>query len=69
MRLTRKKFVLRNLTETKELEANDVKIEGNKFKARFNMAILDDGNYLPLDNILLYLKMILIILLILMKNY
>ncbi|WP_411841076.1 hypothetical protein [Staphylococcus equorum] len=42
--LNKKNFVLRNLTETKELAANDVKIEGNKFKARFNVAILDDGN-------------------------
>ncbi|HCT0494160.1 TPA: CDP-glycerol glycerophosphotransferase family protein, partial [Staphylococcus pseudintermedius] len=40
------KIVLRNLTETKELEANELKIEGNRFKARFNIAILDSGNYL-----------------------
>ena len=45
--LNKKCFVLRNLTETKELKANDVKINGNQFVARFNVAILDDGNYLP----------------------
>ncbi|MDN6838274.1 MAG: CDP-glycerol glycerophosphotransferase family protein, partial [Staphylococcus equorum] len=54
--LNKKNFVLRNLTETKELAANDVKIEGNKFKARFNVAILDDGNYLPSGEYLIVYK-------------
>lgn len=49
-------FILRNLTETKELQANDVKIDGNHFIARFNVAILDDGNYLPSDQYLLVYK-------------
>lgn len=47
------KFVLRNLTETKVLEANEVTLHGNQFKCRFNIAILDDGNYLPEDQYLL----------------
>ena len=54
--IERKKLVLRNLTETKEVEANDVKIDGNKFKARFNIAILDNGNYLPSGQYLLIFK-------------
>ncbi|WP_436867783.1 CDP-glycerol glycerophosphotransferase family protein, partial [Staphylococcus shinii] len=55
-RIERKKLVLRNLTETKEVEANEVKVEGNRFKARFNIAILDNGNYLPSGQYLLILK-------------
>ncbi|WP_368679773.1 teichoic acid ribitol-phosphate polymerase TarL [Staphylococcus sp. KG4-3] len=55
-RIERKKLVLRNLTETKEVEANEVKVEGNRFKARFNVAILDNGNYLPSGQYLLILK-------------
>ena len=54
--IERKKLILRNLTETKEVEANDVKIDGNKFKARFNIAILDNGNYLPSGQYLLIFK-------------
>ncbi|MCD8826574.1 teichoic acid ribitol-phosphate polymerase TarL [Staphylococcus gallinarum] len=42
-----KNFILRNLTETKKVKANGVEIEGKRFKARFNVAILDDGNFLP----------------------
>lgn len=49
-------FILRNLTETKELLANNVQINGNKFKARFNVAILDNGNYLPSGEYLLIYK-------------
>ncbi|NWK85318.1 CDP-glycerol glycerophosphotransferase family protein [Staphylococcus sp. GSSP0090] len=56
IKLNKKNFVLRNLTETKELKANDVKIEGNQFKARFNVAILDDGNYLPSGEYLIVYK-------------
>ncbi|MBO1199410.1 CDP-glycerol glycerophosphotransferase family protein [Staphylococcus simiae] len=51
--LTKSKFVLRNLTETRILKANDVKIDDNKFVCRFNVAILDDGYYLPQDKYLL----------------
>lgn len=55
IKLNKKNFVLRNLTETKELKANDVKVEGKQFKARFNVAILDDGNYLPSgENLIIY---------------
>ena len=54
--LNKKRFVLRNLTETKELKANDVKINGNQFVARFNVAILDDGNYLPSGEYLIVYK-------------
>ncbi|PXA61277.1 CDP-glycerol--poly(glycerophosphate) glycerophosphotransferase, partial [Staphylococcus pseudintermedius] len=50
--LTSGQFVLRNLTETKTLEANEMKIDGNTFKCRFNVAILDDGYYLPMDKYL-----------------
>ncbi|MDW4207832.1 teichoic acid ribitol-phosphate polymerase TarL [Staphylococcus saprophyticus] len=56
IKLNKKNFVLRNLTETKELKANDVKVEGNQFKARFNVAILDDGNYLPPGEYLIVYK-------------
>jgi CDP-ribitol ribitolphosphotransferase len=56
LEINNKNFMLRNLTETKELYANDVKIEGNKFTARFNVAILDDGNYLPSGEYLLVYK-------------
>ena len=56
IKLNKKNFVLRNLTETKELKANDVKVEGNQFKARFNVAILDDGNYLPSGEYLIVYK-------------
>ena len=50
--LTSGQFVLRNLTETKTLEANEMKIDGNTFICRFNVAILDDGYYLPMDKYL-----------------
>lgn len=50
--LTSGQFVLRNLTETKTLEANEMKIDGNTFLCRFNVAILDDGYYLPMDKYL-----------------
>lgn len=56
IKLNNKNFVLRNLTETKELKANDVKVEGKQFKARFNVAILDDGNYLPSGEYLIVYK-------------
>ncbi|MCD0651547.1 CDP-glycerol glycerophosphotransferase family protein [Staphylococcus aureus] len=46
-------FVLRNLTETRTMKANDVKIYGNQFVCRFNVAILDNGYYLPEDKYLL----------------
>ncbi|HDE4862976.1 TPA: CDP-glycerol glycerophosphotransferase family protein [Staphylococcus aureus] len=46
-------FVLRNLTETRTMKANDVKIDGNQFVCRFNVAILDNGYYLPEDKYLL----------------
>ena len=36
-------FLLRNLTETKELKANNVEISDNNFTCRFNVAILDNG--------------------------
>ncbi|HBV22780.1 MAG TPA: CDP-glycerol--poly(glycerophosphate) glycerophosphotransferase [Jeotgalicoccus sp.] len=51
-----KKVILRNLTETKEVEANEVIIEDDKYKARFNIAILDDGNYLPTGQYLVIFK-------------
>lgn len=51
--LNSSQFLFRNLTETKILEANEVKIEGNTFECRFNIAILDDGNYLPAGDYLL----------------
>ncbi|WP_412487048.1 teichoic acid ribitol-phosphate polymerase TarL [Staphylococcus xylosus] len=54
--LDKKRFVLRNLTETKELKANNVEINGNQFVARFNVAILDDGNYLPSGEYLIVYK-------------
>lgn len=50
------KFYFRNLTETKLLEANETIIDGNNFTCRFNIAILDDGNYLPEDEYLLVVK-------------
>lgn len=46
-------FTLRNLTETKELKANEVNINDNRFKCRFNIAILDNGEYLPKGQYLL----------------
>lgn len=52
----KEEFVLRNLTETKELQANEVVVKGNNFKCRFNVAILDDGYYLPGDKYLLVNK-------------
>lgn len=51
--LKKRNFILRNLTETKTLPANDVEINGKTFKARFNVAILNDGNYLPSGQYLL----------------
>ncbi|ASE36946.1 CDP-glycerol glycerophosphotransferase family protein [Staphylococcus pettenkoferi] len=51
-----KSFYLRNLTETKEVKANDVTFDGEHFKARFNIAILNDGDYLPEDQYLLIYK-------------
>ncbi len=56
LEIERKKLILRNLTETKEVVANDVTVDGNKFKARFNIAILDNGNYLPSGQYLLIFK-------------
>ena len=49
-------FLLRNLIETKELKANNVEIKGNKFSCRFNVAILNDGYYLPSGKYLLVNK-------------
>ncbi|PTI93665.1 teichoic acid ribitol-phosphate polymerase TarL [Staphylococcus warneri] len=49
-------FLLRNLTETKELKANNVEISDNNFTCRFNVAILDDGYYLPSGEYLLVNK-------------
>lgn len=51
--LNKRNFILRNLTETKVLPANNVEISGKTFKARFNVAILNDGNYLPSGQYLL----------------
>jgi CDP-ribitol ribitolphosphotransferase len=53
--ITNKNFILRNLTETKEVKANEVKIEGQRFIARFNVAILDDGNFFTIRTISIYL--------------
>ncbi|EHR88112.1 teichoic acid ribitol-phosphate polymerase TarL [Staphylococcus epidermidis] len=49
-------FLLRNLTETKELKANNVEISDNNFTCRFNVAILDNGYYLPSGEYLLVNK-------------
>src|SRR5699024_2304367 len=54
--LNNKSLILRNLTETKEVQANNVELNGNYFKARFNIAILDNGNYLPSGQYLLIYK-------------
>lgn len=54
--LNNKSLTLRNLTETKEVQANNVELNGNYFKARFNIAILDNGNYLPSGQYLLIYK-------------
>ena len=54
--LNDKAIYLRNLTETKQLLANQVTIEDNHFTARFNVAILDDGNYLPSGEYLVVYK-------------
>src|SRR5699024_10133421 len=47
IKITNKDFILRDVSGIKEVKANDVETNGNYFKARFNIAILDDGNYLP----------------------
>ncbi|EJD8494707.1 CDP-glycerol glycerophosphotransferase family protein [Staphylococcus pseudintermedius] len=50
-------FFLRNLTESIEVKANDVQFKDNKFIARFNIAILNEGDYLPSgEYILIYKK-------------
>lgn len=54
--LNNKSLTLRNLTETKEVQANNVELKGNYFKARFNIAILDNGNYLPSGQYLIIYK-------------
>ncbi len=55
--INNKNFVLRNLTETKEMKANEVQFnDEGKFKIRFNVAILDNGNYLPSGEYLLIYK-------------
>ncbi len=46
-------FLLRNLTETKLLNANHVNIQGSTFEARFNIAILEKGNFLSTGNYIL----------------
>lgn len=46
LNIEKSEFVLRNLTETKELKANQVEINENRFICRFNVAILDNGYYL-----------------------
>ncbi|MFD8018782.1 CDP-glycerol glycerophosphotransferase family protein, partial [Staphylococcus warneri] len=45
LNIEKSEFVLRNLTETKELKANQVEINENRFICRFNVAILDNGYY------------------------
>lgn len=47
---------LQNLTETTILQANHVSVDGSHFKARFNVAILNDGSYLPSDDYLICYK-------------
>ncbi|GAA3014024.1 teichoic acid ribitol-phosphate polymerase TarL [Tetragenococcus solitarius] len=49
-------FVLRNLVETKMLTANEVRVRGNEFLCRFDVAILDNGYYLPSGQYLLVNK-------------
>lgn len=46
-------FLLRNLTETRTFKAHSTKITNNQFECRFNIAILNDGNYLPDDDYML----------------
>ena len=40
-------FQLRNFTETKNIQANSVEFDGIQFICRFNVAIADEGFYLP----------------------
>lgn len=49
-------FILRDFTEQNVFAANHVKIEGNKFVCRFNVAILDNGSYLQSGEYLLVNK-------------
>ncbi|HDU1432754.1 TPA: CDP-glycerol glycerophosphotransferase family protein, partial [Staphylococcus pseudintermedius] len=49
-------FFLRNLTESIEVKANDVQFKDNKFIARFNIAILNEGDYLPSGEYILIYK-------------
>lgn len=51
--ISQSNFVLRNLVETKTLPANGVKIDGSYFLCRFDVAILDEGSYLPSGQYLL----------------
>ncbi|MGT9231141.1 hypothetical protein ACVV5W_13145, partial [Enterococcus faecalis] len=56
LNIEKSEFVLRNLTETKELKANQVEINENRFICRFNVAILDNGYYLSSGQYLLVNK-------------
>ena len=56
LHIEKSEFVLRNLTETKELKANQVEINENRFICRFNVAILDNGYYLSSGQYLLVNK-------------
>lgn len=56
LNIEKSEFVLRNLTETKELKANKVEINENRFICRFNVAILDNGYYLSSGQYLLVNK-------------
>lgn len=40
-------FVLKNNSSNKELEPNEIHINNSLFRIRFNIATLNDGNYLP----------------------
>lgn len=42
-------FILRNLTETRVYKPHAVTIDGDQFTCRFNIAILNEGSYLPSD--------------------
>ncbi|MCT8309780.1 CDP-glycerol glycerophosphotransferase family protein [Tetragenococcus halophilus] len=51
--ISRSNFILRNLMETKALPANETQTNGSDFLCRFDVAILDDGWYLPSGQYLL----------------
>ncbi|SFV43438.1 CDP-glycerol glycerophosphotransferase family protein [Mammaliicoccus sciuri] len=56
LKLTNKSILLKNKNSHKYIFPNELIVSGNEFKARFNIAISDKGNYIPKGSYLIVYK-------------